>query len=94
MNSYFLYPLFLSATALIRRRRIAIFYRTVFLFFFFLLQASEGVPIRFFAMLPELVEAYYNPNMGLVTHLQYAVQREEEAEEEQGQFALHPAKNN
>lgn len=45
-------------------------------------------------MLPELVEAYYNPNMGLVTHLQYAVQREEEAEEEQGQFALHPAKNN
>ncbi|KAM4574408.1 phosphatidylinositol 3,4,5-trisphosphate 5-phosphatase 1 isoform 1-T1 [Fundulus diaphanus] len=45
-------------------------------------QASEGVPIRFFAMLPELVEAYYNPNMGLVTHLQYPVQREEEVEEE------------
>nr|XP_057929529.1 phosphatidylinositol 3,4,5-trisphosphate 5-phosphatase 1 [Doryrhamphus excisus]XP_057929530.1 phosphatidylinositol 3,4,5-trisphosphate 5-phosphatase 1 [Doryrhamphus excisus]XP_057929531.1 phosphatidylinositol 3,4,5-trisphosphate 5-phosphatase 1 [Doryrhamphus excisus]XP_057929532.1 phosphatidylinositol 3,4,5-trisphosphate 5-phosphatase 1 [Doryrhamphus excisus] len=45
-------------------------------------QASEGVPIRFFSMLPELVEAYHNPNMGLVTHLQYAVQREEEPEEE------------
>ncbi|XP_044054159.1 phosphatidylinositol 3,4,5-trisphosphate 5-phosphatase 1 isoform X2 [Siniperca chuatsi] len=45
-------------------------------------QASEGVPIRFFSMLPELVEAYYNPNMGLVTHLQYPVQREEEVDEE------------
>ncbi|XP_077572999.1 phosphatidylinositol 3,4,5-trisphosphate 5-phosphatase 1 [Stigmatopora nigra] len=45
-------------------------------------QASEGVPIRFFSMLPELVEAYHNPNMGLVTHLQYAVQREEEMDEE------------
>ncbi|KAG7228692.1 hypothetical protein INR49_008470 [Caranx melampygus] len=29
-------------------------------------QASEGVPIRFFTMLPELVDAYYSPNMGLV----------------------------
>uniref|UniRef100_A0A3P8TS77 phosphatidylinositol-3,4,5-trisphosphate 5-phosphatase n=1 Tax=Amphiprion percula TaxID=161767 RepID=A0A3P8TS77_AMPPE len=45
-------------------------------------QASEGVPIRFFTMLPELVEAYYSPNMGLVTHLQYSVQREEEVDEE------------
>lgn len=35
-------------------------------------------------MLPELVEAYYSPNMGLVTHLQYPVQREEEVDEEQG----------
>ncbi|MEQ2289100.1 hypothetical protein AMECASPLE_029609 [Ameca splendens] len=34
-------------------------------------------------MLPELVEAYHSPNMGLVTHLQYPVQREEEVEEEQ-----------
>lgn len=49
------------------------------------LQASEGVPIRFFTMLPELVEAYYSPNMGLVTHLQYSVQWEEEVEEEPGQ---------
>lgn len=48
------------------------------------LQASEGVPIRFFSMLPELVEAYNSPNMGLVTHLQYSVQREEEIEEEPG----------
>ncbi|XP_008275758.1 phosphatidylinositol 3,4,5-trisphosphate 5-phosphatase 1 isoform X1 [Stegastes partitus] len=45
-------------------------------------QASEGVPIRFFTMLPELVEAYYSPNMGLITHLQYSVQREEEVDEE------------
>ena len=48
------------------------------------LQASEGVPIRFFSMLPELVEAYYSPNMGLVTHLQYPVPKEEEPEEEPG----------
>ncbi|XP_072246198.1 phosphatidylinositol 3,4,5-trisphosphate 5-phosphatase 1 [Leuresthes tenuis] len=46
-------------------------------------QASEGVPIRFFTMLPELVEAYYSPNMGLVTHLQCPVQREEEIDEDQ-----------
>ncbi|XP_017279043.1 phosphatidylinositol 3,4,5-trisphosphate 5-phosphatase 1 [Kryptolebias marmoratus] len=46
-------------------------------------QASEGVPIRFFTMLPELVEAYYSPNMGLITHLQYPVQREEDVDEEQ-----------
>ncbi|XP_032382090.1 phosphatidylinositol 3,4,5-trisphosphate 5-phosphatase 1 isoform X1 [Etheostoma spectabile] len=46
-------------------------------------QASEGVPNMFFSMLPELVEAYYSPNMGLVTHLQYPVQREEDVDEEQ-----------
>lgn len=51
------------------------------------LQASEGVPIRFFSGLPELVEAYYNPNMGLITHLQYPVQKEEEVEEETGPTA-------
>ncbi|KAM3619855.1 uncharacterized protein V6R79_014724 [Siganus canaliculatus] len=45
-------------------------------------QASEGVPIRFFSLLPELVEAYYSPNMGLVTNLQYPVQREEEVDDE------------
>lgn len=48
-------------------------------------QASEGVPIRFFSVLTELVEAYHSPNMGLVTHLQYPVHREEELDEEQGQ---------
>ncbi|XP_057696431.1 phosphatidylinositol 3,4,5-trisphosphate 5-phosphatase 1 isoform X2 [Corythoichthys intestinalis] len=53
-------------------------------------QASEGVPIRFFSMLPELVEAYHNPNMGLVTHLQYAVQREEEVDEESESNNLPP----
>ncbi|XP_061895446.1 phosphatidylinositol 3,4,5-trisphosphate 5-phosphatase 1 isoform X3 [Entelurus aequoreus] len=53
-------------------------------------QASEGVPIRFFSMLPELVEAYQNPSMGLITHLQYAVQREEELEEEPENKDLPP----
>lgn len=47
-------------------------------------QASEGVPIRFFTILSELVEAYYKENMGLVTHLQYPVQKEEEPEDEPG----------
>uniref|UniRef100_A0A668A7I7 phosphatidylinositol-3,4,5-trisphosphate 5-phosphatase n=1 Tax=Myripristis murdjan TaxID=586833 RepID=A0A668A7I7_9TELE len=45
-------------------------------------QASEGVPIRFFSVLSDLVEAYYSPNMGLVTHLQFPVQKEEEVDEE------------
>ncbi|XP_069006964.1 phosphatidylinositol 3,4,5-trisphosphate 5-phosphatase 1 [Embiotoca jacksoni] len=53
-------------------------------------QASEGVPIRFFTMLSELVEAYYSPNMGLVTHLQYAVQGEEEVDEETESNNLPP----
>ncbi|XP_053178161.1 phosphatidylinositol 3,4,5-trisphosphate 5-phosphatase 1 isoform X1 [Scomber japonicus] len=53
-------------------------------------QASEGVPIRFFSMLPELVEAYYSPNMGLITHLQYPVQREEEVDEEPESNSLPP----
>ncbi|TWW57480.1 phosphatidylinositol 3,4,5-trisphosphate 5-phosphatase 1 [Takifugu flavidus] len=53
-------------------------------------QASEGVPIRFFSVLPELVEAYSSPNMGLVTHLQYLVQREEEMEEEPESYNLPP----
>ncbi|XP_075901230.1 phosphatidylinositol 3,4,5-trisphosphate 5-phosphatase 1 [Nelusetta ayraudi] len=53
-------------------------------------QASEGVPIRFFSGLPELVEAYYNPNMGLITHLQYPVQKEEEVEEETDTNQLPP----
>ncbi|XP_072294353.1 phosphatidylinositol 3,4,5-trisphosphate 5-phosphatase 1 [Eucyclogobius newberryi] len=45
-------------------------------------QASEGVPISFFSGLPDLVEAYYGPAMGLVTHLQYPIQREEEMEDD------------
>lgn len=52
------------------------------------IQASEGVPIRFFMTLSELVDAYFSPNMGLITNLQHSVQREEEAEEEQGQTLL------
>lgn len=53
-------------------------------------QASEGVPIRFFSALPDLVEAYYKENMGLVTHLQFAVQKEEEQEEEPEPVSLPP----
>ncbi|KAK2835959.1 hypothetical protein Q5P01_016443 [Channa striata] len=53
-------------------------------------QASEGVPIRFFTILSELVDAYYSPNMGLVTHLQFSVQREEEVEEEPEPNSLPP----
>nr|XP_015216796.1 PREDICTED: phosphatidylinositol 3,4,5-trisphosphate 5-phosphatase 1 isoform X2 [Lepisosteus oculatus] len=45
-------------------------------------QASEGVPIRFFSVISDLVEHYYKENMGLVTHLQYPVQKEEERAEE------------
>lgn len=52
-------------------------------------QASEGVPIRFFSGLPELVDAYYSPSMGLVTHLQYPVQREEEMDDD-GDSSLPP----
>uniref|UniRef100_A0A4W5QX18 phosphatidylinositol-3,4,5-trisphosphate 5-phosphatase n=1 Tax=Hucho hucho TaxID=62062 RepID=A0A4W5QX18_9TELE len=46
------------------------------------LQASEGVPIQLFSVLSDLVETYYSPNMGLATHLQFPVQKEEEPEEE------------
>uniref|UniRef100_A0A665U1Z2 phosphatidylinositol-3,4,5-trisphosphate 5-phosphatase n=1 Tax=Echeneis naucrates TaxID=173247 RepID=A0A665U1Z2_ECHNA len=53
-------------------------------------QASEGVPIRFFTMLCDLVEAYYSPNMGLVTHLQSPVLREEDVDEEPESNNLPP----
>lgn len=43
------------------------------------------MPIRFFSALPDLVEAYHKENMGLVTHLQYAVQKEEEPEDDSGE---------
>lgn len=35
-------------------------------------------------MVSELVEAYYKENMGLVTHLQYPIQKEDEPEDEPG----------
>uniref|UniRef100_A0A8C5LD92 phosphatidylinositol-3,4,5-trisphosphate 5-phosphatase n=1 Tax=Jaculus jaculus TaxID=51337 RepID=A0A8C5LD92_JACJA len=41
-------------------------------------QASEGVPMRFFTKLDQLIEFYKKENMGLVTHLQYPVPLEEE----------------
>uniref|UniRef100_A0A8C5M9K4 phosphatidylinositol-3,4,5-trisphosphate 5-phosphatase n=1 Tax=Leptobrachium leishanense TaxID=445787 RepID=A0A8C5M9K4_9ANUR len=46
-------------------------------------QASEGVPMRFFATLSELIDFYRKENLGLVTHLQYPIQKEEELPEEQ-----------
>lgn len=52
-------------------------------------QASEGVPIRFFSGLLELVDAYYNLNMGLITHLQYPVQREDDMDDD-GESSLPP----
>ncbi|XP_010607046.1 phosphatidylinositol 3,4,5-trisphosphate 5-phosphatase 1 [Fukomys damarensis] len=44
----------------------------------FTVQASEGVPVRYFTKLDQLIEFYRKENMGLVTHLQYPVPLEEE----------------
>nr|XP_055235795.1 phosphatidylinositol 3,4,5-trisphosphate 5-phosphatase 1 isoform X3 [Gorilla gorilla gorilla] len=44
----------------------------------FTVQASEGVSMRFFTKLDQLIEFYKKENMGLVTHLQYPVLLEEE----------------
>ncbi|XP_075425723.1 phosphatidylinositol 3,4,5-trisphosphate 5-phosphatase 1 isoform X2 [Ascaphus truei] len=46
-------------------------------------QASEGVPMRFFVSLVELIDFYRKENVGLVTHLQFPAQQEEEGPEEQ-----------
>ncbi|NWR09641.1 SHIP1 phosphatase, partial [Paradoxornis webbianus] len=43
-----------------------------------IVQASEGVPVRYFQNLEELIEYYKKENMGLVWHLKYPVPREEE----------------
>uniref|UniRef100_A0A8C3GM89 phosphatidylinositol-3,4,5-trisphosphate 5-phosphatase n=1 Tax=Cairina moschata TaxID=8855 RepID=A0A8C3GM89_CAIMO len=43
-----------------------------------LFQASEGVPVKYFENLEELIEFYKKENMGLVWHLKYPVPREEE----------------
>uniref|UniRef100_A0A452UGM7 phosphatidylinositol-3,4,5-trisphosphate 5-phosphatase n=1 Tax=Ursus maritimus TaxID=29073 RepID=A0A452UGM7_URSMA len=61
----------------------------------FTVQASEGVPMRFFTKLDQLIEFYKKENMGLVTHLQYPVPLEEEdagdePEEETGTSVLSP----
>ncbi|KAJ8418642.1 hypothetical protein AAFF_G00001410 [Aldrovandia affinis] len=53
-------------------------------------QASEGVPIRFFSVIADLVEEYHKENLGLVTHLQFAVQKEEETEEESESIKVPP----
>ncbi|XP_064522781.1 phosphatidylinositol 3,4,5-trisphosphate 5-phosphatase 1 isoform X3 [Pseudopipra pipra] len=41
-------------------------------------QASEGVPVKYFENLEELIEFYKKENMGLIWHLKYPVPREEE----------------
>uniref|UniRef100_A0A8C2TYF5 phosphatidylinositol-3,4,5-trisphosphate 5-phosphatase n=1 Tax=Coturnix japonica TaxID=93934 RepID=A0A8C2TYF5_COTJA len=43
-----------------------------------IVQASEGVPVKYFDNLEELIEFYKKENMGLVWHLKYPVPREEE----------------
>ncbi|XP_010219061.1 PREDICTED: phosphatidylinositol 3,4,5-trisphosphate 5-phosphatase 1 [Tinamus guttatus] len=43
-----------------------------------IVQASEGVPVKYFENLEELIDFYKQENMGLVWHLKYAVPREEE----------------
>ncbi|NXG41044.1 SHIP1 phosphatase, partial [Psilopogon haemacephalus] len=43
-----------------------------------IVQASEGVPVKYFETLEELIEFYKKENMGLVWHLKYPVPREEE----------------
>uniref|UniRef100_A0A8D0HC96 phosphatidylinositol-3,4,5-trisphosphate 5-phosphatase n=1 Tax=Sphenodon punctatus TaxID=8508 RepID=A0A8D0HC96_SPHPU len=43
-----------------------------------IVQASEGVPVQYFNNLDELTEFYKKENMGLVWHLKYPVQHEEE----------------
>ncbi|XP_061321296.1 phosphatidylinositol 3,4,5-trisphosphate 5-phosphatase 1 isoform X1 [Pezoporus flaviventris] len=48
-----------------------------------IVQASEGVPVKYFENLVELIEFYKKENMGLVWHLKYPVLREaEEAADE------------
>ncbi|XP_028923186.1 phosphatidylinositol 3,4,5-trisphosphate 5-phosphatase 1 isoform X1 [Ornithorhynchus anatinus] len=60
----------------------------------FTVQASEGVPMRFFTSLEQLIDFYKKENMGLVTHLQYPVQLEEEDAaddpEEETEFIMSP----
>ncbi|XP_069473988.1 phosphatidylinositol 3,4,5-trisphosphate 5-phosphatase 1 isoform X3 [Ambystoma mexicanum] len=56
-------------------------------------QASEGVPMRYFLNLEELIEFYRKENVGLVTHLQFPVQREEEALDELGEETAEPIKS-
>ncbi|XP_078522146.1 phosphatidylinositol 3,4,5-trisphosphate 5-phosphatase 1 [Lissotriton helveticus] len=56
-------------------------------------QATEGVPMRYFTNLDELIEFYRKENMGLVTHLQYPVQREEEGLEDLGEEATESIKS-
>ncbi|XP_072496627.1 phosphatidylinositol 3,4,5-trisphosphate 5-phosphatase 1 isoform X1 [Notamacropus eugenii] len=60
----------------------------------FTVQASEGVPVRFFTSLDQLIEFYKKENMGLVTHLQYPVPLEEEEAgdevEEETEFFISP----
>uniref|UniRef100_A0A8C0F0H5 phosphatidylinositol-3,4,5-trisphosphate 5-phosphatase n=1 Tax=Bubo bubo TaxID=30461 RepID=A0A8C0F0H5_BUBBB len=65
-----------------------------FLLLCVLFQASEGVPVKYFETLEELIEFYKKENMGLVWHLKYPVPREEEeAADEQEEDAAGPVSN-
>uniref|UniRef100_A0A663M112 phosphatidylinositol-3,4,5-trisphosphate 5-phosphatase n=1 Tax=Athene cunicularia TaxID=194338 RepID=A0A663M112_ATHCN len=57
-----------------------------------IVQASEGVPVKYFETLEELIEFYKKENMGLVWHLKYPVPREEEeaADEQEEDADLVP----
>uniref|UniRef100_A0A8C0F1M3 phosphatidylinositol-3,4,5-trisphosphate 5-phosphatase n=1 Tax=Bubo bubo TaxID=30461 RepID=A0A8C0F1M3_BUBBB len=63
-----------------------------FLLLCVLFQASEGVPVKYFETLEELIEFYKKENMGLVWHLKYPVPREEEeaADEQEEDADLVP----
>ncbi|KAM8952328.1 phosphatidylinositol 3,4,5-trisphosphate 5-phosphatase 1 [Pelodytes ibericus] len=56
-------------------------------------QASEGVPMRFFTSLSELIDFYRKENVGLVTNLQYPIQKEEEGPEEPDEEQEPPPPN-
>ncbi|XP_043926521.1 phosphatidylinositol 3,4,5-trisphosphate 5-phosphatase 1 isoform X2 [Protopterus annectens] len=45
-------------------------------------QASEGVAVKYFTNLIDLIDFYTKEHQGLVTHLQYSVQHEEEVPDE------------
>uniref|UniRef100_A0A4W3IR16 phosphatidylinositol-3,4,5-trisphosphate 5-phosphatase n=1 Tax=Callorhinchus milii TaxID=7868 RepID=A0A4W3IR16_CALMI len=43
-------------------------------------QASEGIKVKYFSKLTELIDYYMKQNMGLVTHLKHPVERDEEVD--------------
>uniref|UniRef100_K7F2C1 phosphatidylinositol-3,4,5-trisphosphate 5-phosphatase n=1 Tax=Pelodiscus sinensis TaxID=13735 RepID=K7F2C1_PELSI len=55
-----------------------------------IVQASEGVPVKHFDNLDELIEFYKKENMGLVWHLKYPVQQEEEEAGDEAEEDVDP----